>query len=155
MLTKEQTIGNYLSDQKALTNLQMNFIDRGSMVALLQELHRIKKYHIETLFLACSIADRFLAKLAEEKRYAPSLISLATVCLLMAAKLYEHITPSFDIMIGILPSSLKGSISRSKLIKLEKTVIQTLDFNLQYDGPITFLERYQRVLCIDEEHKYE
>ena len=94
----------------------MNFIDRGSMVALLQELHKVKKYHIETLFLACSIADRFLSRLAEQKRCAPSLISLATVCLLMAAKLLEHKTPSLDIMIDILPDSLKGSITRTKLI---------------------------------------
>ena len=40
----------------------MKTIERETMVALMQEMHRIKRYHIETLFLACSIADRFLAK---------------------------------------------------------------------------------------------
>ena len=48
-------------------NLQMEPIDRETMIALMQELHRIKKYHIETFFLACSIADRFLVKLCERR----------------------------------------------------------------------------------------
>ena len=63
MLTKEKPIGNYLANSDMRNNLQMKTIERETMVALMQEMHRIKKYHIETLFLACSIADRFLAKL--------------------------------------------------------------------------------------------
>ena len=131
-----------MADEKSRSYLQIEIIDRESMVALLQELHRIKKYHIETLFLACSIADRFLAKLAKRRFCAPNLVQLATVSLLIAAKLYEHVNPCFDIMISILPDSLRSMVTKSKLIQLEAIIIRTLDFNLQYDGPIPFLERY-------------
>ena len=86
------------------------------MVALLQELHRIKKYHIETLFLACSIADRFLEKLAQKRFCAPNLVQLATISLLMAAKLVEHVNPCFEIMISILPASLRSMVTINKLV---------------------------------------
>ena len=63
-----------MDTKEARTTLQIETIDRESMVALLQELHRIKKYHVETLFLACSIADRFLAKLVQRRFCAPNLV---------------------------------------------------------------------------------
>ena len=112
------------------------------MIALIQELHRIKTYHQETLFLAISIADRFLARLTQKSYCSPNLVQLSTISLLMAAKMYEHINPCFDIMIGVLPESLKGMVTRAKLIDLESIIIRTLDFNLQHDGPLPFLERY-------------
>ena len=71
----------------------------------------------------------------------------------MAAKLIEHINPCFEIMIGILPDSLRSMVSRSKLMQLEAIIVRTLDFDLLYDGPIPFLERYQRMLELDEEKK--
>ena len=86
------------------------------MIALLQELHRVKKYHIETLFLASSIADRFLSKLEQKSYCAPNLVQLATISLLMAAKLTEHINPSFDIMISILPKTLQHMATKNRLI---------------------------------------
>ena len=67
MLTNEKKIGNYLANHDMRNSLQMEPVDRGTMIALMQELHRIKKYHIETFFLACSIADRFLSKLGERR----------------------------------------------------------------------------------------
>ena len=130
MLRTEKPIGNYLVSEYKRRALKIEMIDRESMVALIQELHRIKKYHIETLFLAVSIADRFLAKLARSKFCAPNLVQLATVSLLMAAKMMEHINPCFDIMISILPDSLRGMVSRAKLIRLESIIVRTLDFNL-------------------------
>ena len=63
MLNNDKAIGNYLADRQTRSYLQIELIDRESMVALIQELHRIKKYHIETLFIAISTADRFLSKL--------------------------------------------------------------------------------------------
>ena len=59
------------------------------MVLLLEELHNIKNYKVETLYLAVSLADRYLVKLALKKTRAPCLVTLAITCLLMAAKLEE------------------------------------------------------------------
>ena len=130
MLQNEKPIGNYLVSEYKRKCLKIETIDRESMVALMQELHRIKKYHVETLFLAVSIADRFLSKLARSKFCAPNLVQLATVSLLMAAKMMEHINPCFEIMISILPETLRAMVSRSKLIRLEAIIVRTLDFNL-------------------------
>ena len=54
-------------------------------------------------------------------------------------------------MIERLPSLLRKQVSRETLIDLEEQIIRALDFNLQHDGPLPFLERYQRILCIDQE----
>ena len=116
MLSKEFPIKNYLANKSKHSTLEIEPIDRESMIALLQELHRVKKYHIETLFLASSIADRFLAHLAKRNFCAPNLVQLATICLLIAAKMTEHINPSFDIMISILPQTLQHMVSKNRLI---------------------------------------
>ena len=54
---------------------------------LIQELHRLKNYRVETLYLASSIVDRYLAKQAAENVACPNLVHLAVVGILLAAKL--------------------------------------------------------------------
>lgn len=81
------------------------------------------------------------------------MIQLATVSILMAAKMYQHMNPCFDMMIERLPSLLRKQVTRELLIDLEEQIIRALDFDLQNDGPLPFLERYQRILKIDQEKK--
>ena len=57
------------------------------MIILIEELHVLKEYKIETLYLAVSFADRYLVNIAVKRQEAPNLISLAVVSLLMAAKM--------------------------------------------------------------------
>ena len=104
--------------------------------------------------MAVSIADRYLTVLATLGKRAPNLIQLATISLLMAAKMYQHMNPCFDMMIERLPSLLRKQVTREQLIVLEESIIRTLDFDLQNDGPLPFLERYQRVLNIDQESSH-
>ena len=59
------------------------------MVLLIEELHAVKNYRIETLYLAVSIADRYLKQLSLAGKEEPCLISLAVICTLIAAKLEE------------------------------------------------------------------
>lgn len=57
---------------------------------LLQNLHKAKDYKEETLHLAGSLADRFLASISQrslEGKEAVDIVALATICLLLAAKL--------------------------------------------------------------------
>ena len=98
-----------------------------------------------------SIADRYLTVLATKGKKAPNLIQLATISILLAAKMYQHMNPCFDMMIERLPSLLREQVTREQLITLEELIIRALDFDLQHDGPLPFLERYQRVLGIDIE----
>ena len=74
------------------------------MVILIEELHRMRKYRVESLFLAVSLADRYLIHLAINGRAAPCLVVLALTCLLMAAKLTQPLRPKFDLMEGLLYS---------------------------------------------------
>ena len=72
------------------------------MILLIEQLHGIKKYRTETLYMAVSLADRYLVHLAVNTKPAPCLVTLAVTCLLMAAKLEQPMSPSFTRMINIL-----------------------------------------------------
>lgn len=72
------------------------------MIVITQELHRLKDYKIETLFIATAIADSYLSFLAKRNERVPKMANLATICILIAAKLEESISPSFNRMIALL-----------------------------------------------------
>ena len=57
------------------------------MITVIIELHRLKSYSEETLYLACNIADKYLATLQAHLQPSPCLIRLAFVSILMAAKI--------------------------------------------------------------------
>lgn len=57
------------------------------MITLLEDLHRLKAYKEDTLYLAASLCDRYLVNLAVKGQPAPCLIKLAIITTLMAAKL--------------------------------------------------------------------
>ena len=121
------------------------------MVILIEQLHELKKYKIETLYTAMGLADRYLSKIDSESRNLPCLISLSTVCLLMAAKLEENMAPSFVRMIDIVNEQYSVVLKRQKLLALEEDVIRTLDFNLRSVSSIQFLERFLRLFGLDKE----
>lgn len=76
------------------------------MIMTIQYLHKRKDgYKQETMHLAGNIADRYLACLARSGKKAPNLNKLAVITLLMAAKIEQPISPSFNRMINLLPES--------------------------------------------------
>lgn len=60
---------------------------RQQMVMLIEDLNTLKEYKLETLYLSVSLADRYLVNIAVQGKPAPCLITLAVVCVLIAAKL--------------------------------------------------------------------
>ena len=58
MLAEEYAIGNYVEGDGCSLNITNS--QRRKMVSLIQGLHKHKGWRLETLFLAVSIADRFL-----------------------------------------------------------------------------------------------
>ena len=46
----------------------MTDIDRKHMVMLIEDLHHLKEYKIETLYLAVSIADKYLVNVAVQNK---------------------------------------------------------------------------------------
>ena len=72
MLKTEYSIGDYLQSQAC--TLQMTNYTRQQMVMLIEDLALLKEYKHETLYLAVSIADRYLVNIAVEGKTAPCLI---------------------------------------------------------------------------------
>lgn len=70
---------------------------------MIDKLHKIKEYKLETFHLAVSIADRYLEALSrQETTPKVDFVALATISLLIAAKLEQPISPSFSKMIDLL-----------------------------------------------------
>ena len=89
MLSSEFAIGDYISF--AEDKLQVKEQARRHMITLLEDLNKSKQYKEETLYLAASLADRYLVNLAVKREKAPCLITLAVISTLMAAKLEQPI----------------------------------------------------------------
>ena len=60
-MAKECAIGDYVSFPN--NSVKVTEEVRLYMVTVLVEVHRLKSYKEETLYLACSLADRYLALL--------------------------------------------------------------------------------------------
>lgn len=80
----------------------MSQFDRSYAVQKIFDLHIKKEYKIETLFVAVSIFDRFLAAIGHWTFPRDQICLLATTSILMAAKLEQPISPSFLRMISLL-----------------------------------------------------
>jgi len=77
--------------------------EREYMVDLISFLTHKKKYKNETFHIAVSIVDRYLIALFSNGGEAPDSATLATVAVLMAAKLEQSTSPSFTRMVNTLP----------------------------------------------------
>ena len=58
-------------------------------------------------------------------------------------------------MVRLVEEEWGIQIAKVDLINLEEKIIKTLDYELHYVCPIVFLERYQRILGLDEEYLYK
>ena len=85
MVKQEFAIGDYIGYSNGTNGVTE--LTRKHMITLMEDLNRLKEYKEETLFLAASIADRYLVNLTVKGEHAPCLIKLSIICTLMAAKL--------------------------------------------------------------------
>lgn len=118
---------------------------------LIQNLHKAKEYKEETLHLAGSIADRYLASLSLKNQEVPDSVTLATICLLLAAKLEQPMSPSFQRMVNLLPEETRAAVTKQRLVAMEESIIKELNFQMHYAGPIPYLCRFQRIFNVDLE----
>lgn len=106
----------------------------------------MKGYREETLFLAVNIADRYLALLSVLHTLTPSLIELAVISILLAAKINEHESPSYSNMIKIINGQQKKKlVYRSNLLEIEGKVLCSLAFEMHSTTILFFIERFQRI----------
>jgi len=93
------------------------------MITLMEDLNRLKAYKEETLYLAASLADRFLVNLAVKNLPAPCMIKLAVVASLMAAKLEQPVQPSYNRMVRFVATNWSVDLVKNELIDLERDII--------------------------------
>lgn len=70
--------------------------------------------------------------------------------MLMAAKLEQPISPSFNRMINLLPDEERKYVTKKQLILLEQDIIQKLGFDFNFPGPMQSMERFLRLLNYDQ-----
>ena len=120
------------------------------MVMLIEEFANLKEYKLDTLYLAVSLADRYLVNIAVRGEKAPCLISLAVICILMAAKMEQPISPSFNRMILLLYENHKIKLKKVDLLDLEEKILRTLEFSCHHISAVPFLERFLRIFGVDK-----
>lgn len=64
------------------------------------------------------------------------MVCLATICLLLAAKMEQPISPSFNRLIGLLTEEEKKYVSKPGLIELESHILVKMGFDFGFPGPI-------------------
>ena len=123
------------------------------MVCLIEQLQSLKGYRLETLYLAVSIADRYLNQLFQRSLQAPNLVTLSVTAIMLAAKLNQSLKPSFNLTVSLLPQSLQTLVSRHSFLELERDILRVLEYDITFYSPVTFLERYLRICEFDDTSK--
>ena len=111
-----------------------------------------KRYRNETLFVACSILDRYLSVFGWYNFPREKMCLLATVSMLMAAKLEQPISPSFSKMISLLSEVEKKQVSIDSMIKLVAEILVILSFDFNFASPYQSMDRYLRLLDYDQNY---
>lgn len=123
--------------------------DRSYGIQKIFDLHTRKDYKVETLFIAAGIFDRYINLIGWKNFPRPQVLHLATICVLMSAKLEQPISPSFTRMINCLPEDERKYVTKSQLIDLEANILVQMGFEFNFPGPIQSMERYLRILGYD------
>mmetsp|Transcript_4432 Transcript_4432/g.7544 ORF Transcript_4432/g.7544 Transcript_4432/m.7544 type:complete len:188 (+) Transcript_4432:335-898(+) len=91
---------------------QITDYDRSYGIQKIFDLHAKKDYKPETLFIAANIFDRYIYMVGLENIPKSEVVSLATISMLLSAKLEQPISPSFARMINLLTEEEKSLTSK-------------------------------------------
>jgi hypothetical protein len=86
--------------------------DRSYAVQKIFALQQEKQYKIETVFTAVAIYDRYLSKIGHFTFPRNKVCLLATTSILVAAKLEQPISPSFNRMISLLTAEEQKTVTK-------------------------------------------
>ena len=148
-MKSEVAIGDYFAESPKLESSPAH---RKEMILLIELLKTKKSYKLETFFLAVNIADRFLQALARQGSEAPSHVLLALTAIMIAGKSNESLRPSYEYTASVLPDLLREKVSLQQFINLEIRILNLLQFDLTFDSPLFFLDRYLHLFGLDMEN---
>ena len=136
---EKQSLSQRIQNQfykKNPLNEQITAYDRSYGIQKIFDLHQKKEYKPETLFIAAGILDRYINMVGVTNFPKSQMVSLATICVLMSAKLEQPISPSFTRMINLLTDEEKKYVRKQSLIDLEAQILIKLGFDFNFPGPI-------------------
>lgn len=122
---------------------QMNPKMRARLVDWIVAVHYKFKLLPETLYLAIAIMDRFLEKITVCK----DKVQLVGVTAFFIACKYEEIYPP-EITDFI---KVCDAYNKNDILKMEKTILKALNFQLCYPLPLHFLRRFSKAAHADQE----
>ena len=70
---------------------------------------------------------------------------IALTSTILAAKMTESVIPCFDYTASLLPEVLRQKVQRAEWKSLENYILVLLDFELKFDSPALFLNRFIHV----------
>lgn len=129
---------NFLKNQKIYTSRI-----RGRLVNWCIQIHEQLKLLPETLYLSIAIMDRYFQAIGNIQQNQVQLVGV--VALFVASKYEEIYPPDISDLIHLCT----GSYHRRDIIKMEISILKTLQFDLGRPLPLSFLRRFSKVAHCD------
>uniref|UniRef100_A0A182SIT3 Uncharacterized protein n=1 Tax=Anopheles maculatus TaxID=74869 RepID=A0A182SIT3_9DIPT len=126
-------IPDYMGRQKHLTKRM-----RALLVDWMIEIQETFELNHETLYLAVKILDTYLSRVTIGHEVL-QLVGIAGM--LIASKYDERLPPTVDDFVYFCD----GAYDRTDLLKMERTVFRTIEYDLGFPLSYRFLRRYARV----------
>lgn len=139
-------IFDYLRELEPATQPNPDYMDhqddlqwkmRGILVDWLIEVHTRFRLLPETLFLAVNIVDRFLSS----KVVMLDKLQLVGVTAMFIAAKYEEV---FSPHVQYFRHVADDGFTEEEILRAERFVLSTLDYNLSYPNPMNFLRRISK-----------
>lgn len=112
---------------------------RAILIDWLIEVHLKFKLLPETLFLTVNIIDRYLEKNHDVHRTKLQLVGVTSM--LIASKYEEIYAPEVRDFVYITDKAY----TKEEILKMEQSILYSLDFNITFPSSLRFLERFCKV----------
>lgn len=131
----------YVPKKPSSQDTDISPAQRDEAVRWLTELHSKLKLYPETLVLAVSILDRFLAPIKARPKY---LRCIAIACFFLAAKTCEEdeCVPSLRELVA----SSSCGCSPSEILRMERIILDKLNWDLHTATPLDFLHIFHAMV---------
>jgi len=131
---------NFLDNQTEIDRKK-----RSYLVDYLIEVHYKFKMWPETLYVTVGLVDRYLMK--KKNLSKKHLQTLGITAIHIAGKYEEIYPPSLDKLVKVTQCNLQTQ----EVIKMEMDILSQLDFDLIWPSPYRFLERFIKILQLNNE----
>ena len=111
---------NYKIGKNQMNVKHLQPSDRSHIMQFMNQLQKSRNYSYDTLETSASIFDQYVALVGPQNIMKSNMITLATTCLLMGAKLSQPIQPRFVNMINAVKNLNGEKIKKQDIINLEE-----------------------------------